>query len=82
MWQRAGGGIDGELETGYLFGDDVLIDLALHFLKPSRHGGQLGSAHRLVEDLLAVPFQGEKINKIEFIRGFILTNSVFVFLNK
>lgn len=43
----------------------MLIDFALHFLKPSRDGGQLGSPHRLVEDLLAVSIRGQKCDKIK-----------------
>lgn len=54
-------------ETGYLFGDDVLIDFALHFLKPSRDGGELGSPHRLVQDLLAVSTRGRKCDRINVI---------------
>jgi len=46
--------------TGYLFGDDVLVDFALHPLEPSRDGGQLGGPHRLVEDPLAVSVQGQE----------------------
>lgn len=47
------------LESRYLFGDEVLIHFALHFLKSGGDRGQLGRPHRLVKDLLAVPECGQ-----------------------
>lgn len=38
----------------HLFGDQVLIHFALHFLKSSSDGGQFGGPQSLVENLLAV----------------------------
>lgn len=49
----------------YLFGDDMLIHFALHFLKPTSNRGQLSSPDRLVENLLAVSFQRQKCDTTE-----------------
>lgn len=47
----------------YLFGDNMLIDFPLHFLKLGCDGGQLGRPYRLIEDLLAISGQGQKCDQ-------------------
>lgn len=39
----------------YLFGDDMLANLPLHLLHSGGDGSQFGRAHRLVQNLPAVP---------------------------